>query len=332
MLDLIYSIFYLLLITLIFWCLTTYNDTAVSKAHSHRSLAQDLAGCDIIDLPHSKCLSFHSFSALDIANHLAARLKFRPKSFLKRKPSLEDLSPVQKQGLQLLASCNLTLHAETNVFPLQCPVDAFNLIFFDGLIDRNKISLQWTDYHPDLGWLGLTTILVMGKPQLKLEVARFDREHTLDITSRAHPYASAQSYARMLLHEMTHAVLMQYTCRRCEIQYKFGYKLSTTGWDGHGPAFQSITHAIENAAGPLVGDAFGVSPKGSNYRGRWVLSPGRSILIDTWGIELATEWQGLMKKARSIPGGNALLRVMAVDYVEPLLDGIQPLQNSSKQD
>ena len=291
----------------------TYNDTAASKAHDHKNLIQDLEACDLLGTPHSKCLPLYSLSAFDVADHLAARLNLRPKSFLNRNPNLDNLSPNQKQGLQLFASCNLTLHPETNDFPLQCATEAFNLIFFDGLIDTDILSLQWTDYTPDLGYRGLTIPVVLSKwpqdPRLRIEVVRRPRQSILD------PAKVAQSYASVLLHEMTHAALMSYTCMGCRTEYS----TSTVGMYGHGPAYQIIAAAIDHAAGPLVGDAFGVNAEGSNYRRKWNICPDYSKREDIKGIEMTIEWLTLLKKADSLFNGQSSLKKMIYNTLGPVV-------------
>ena len=133
---------------------TPYNDTAASATHNHWNLTPDLATCDLRGTRHSRCLQYNSYATLGLAERLSSHLKFPHKSFPSGEVKTENLSPLQKQGLQLLSTYDLSIHSQAKDFPLQCPFNAFNLIFFDGLINPDAVSLEWTDQTPNLVYLG----------------------------------------------------------------------------------------------------------------------------------------------------------------------------------
>ena len=137
--------------------ITPYNDTAASATHNHRNLTRDLAACDLRSTPHSPCLQYNSYATLGLAERLSYHLELPYKSFVSSELKTESLSSLQKQGLQLLSTCDLSINSHTKDFPLQCPFDASNLIFFDGLINPDAVTLQWTDQIPNLGYLGLVS-------------------------------------------------------------------------------------------------------------------------------------------------------------------------------
>ena len=76
----------------------SYNETAALATHNHSNLTRDLAACDTTGTPHSRCLEYTSYSAIGLADSLAARLEPPSKTFLGRKQPAEKPSPLQKEG------------------------------------------------------------------------------------------------------------------------------------------------------------------------------------------------------------------------------------------
>ena len=280
----------------------SYNETAALATHNHSNLTRDLAACDITGTPHSRCLEYKSYSAIGLADILAARLEPPSKTFLGRKQPAEKLIPFQKEGLQLLSTCNFSIHPQTQDFPLQCPFDAFNIVFFDGVIDSSAVSLQWIDPLLSPEYVAQVVRLQSNISDLnhlaRLEMVR--STHTKRPLLRA---SRAQYYAEILLHKMTHVVFELYACDICERKSK----LSTTGLLGHGPAFQTLARAIESAAGPLL--------QNSSHR-KWDLGIKHSTVYDARANELAAGWEKLVSKADSLNQGRSVLDQLVEGYRE----------------
>ena len=178
-----------------------------------------------------------------------------------------NLTTPQKRGLSIWQNCSKSKISST--FDLQCPFDAFNHLFFGGLLSPVKIG--WTE-PPTLN----TTLaekkkqkgprdVTYGITRYKITPQSRPRHVNITILSREsdiwHLPDSPTVYG-VLLHEMAHAYFALYACSNARVwailtpnadmSELYAY-LSNLGTSGHGPEWLRLTRALEGAASEYLG-------------------------------------------------------------------------------
>ena len=217
-------------------------DSAIPKSHRHLDLSQDLFTCDQNQTPFSQCLHRKSYLTLEIAEYISSLLGLDPSLSGTQPEKFEMVTRLHNRGFDLLSRCDLSIDDETFDMDLQCPFDALSSIFFGGLLKSEDFKLRWTHWKPS------RRALLAGQNKDEIYVVRW-------------PYRKGPDILPILAHEMTHAFLWLYGCEQCDLRNRS----QTTGWKGHGPAFQKITEAIERSEHILSDGRL------KNYVGDWKL-------------------------------------------------------------
>lgn len=136
---------------------------------------------------------------------------------------------------------------DENVDVLRQYFEAFDDLFFFGSLKANT-SVGFT---ADIGGALGVTMPDGGYREIRIEILD-QAQAGVFFADRLPGERSLRHYARILLHEMTHAVLMLYSCHLCGPCRELLFSARGAGRAGHGECWQLAGYSVEFAISQTV--------------------------------------------------------------------------------